>query len=318
MVRPLKAAIIIGSEGQDGRLLFDRLRDDGWIVLGVGRNCARASSGRPEFFDIANINEVARVFEQMDPHAVFYLPAVHASADTSIDEGNDLLFRRSLDVHVQCAVNFLEVMSARRSDAAFFYAGSSHVFAGAKVERQTELTPLAPDSIYGITKAAGIQACRFYRSRKGVRASAGILYNHESHLRGPGFVSQRIANAAVRAARGGNEKLALGDLSACVDWGYAPDYVDAMIRISELPDADDYIIATGQPHTVREFVEEAFDYVGLDWQDFVIEQPSLLTRRPNSLVGDYTRLSERIGWHPTISFRELVRRLVDHADNDAA
>ncbi|HEY0243450.1 MAG TPA: GDP-mannose 4,6-dehydratase [Gemmatimonadaceae bacterium] len=318
MVRPLKTAIIVGSEGQDGRLLFDRLRDDGWIVLGVGRDCARVSSGQPEFFDIASIIEVARVFEQMNPDAVFYLPAVHASADTSIDEGSDSIFRRSLDVHVQFAVNFLEVMSVRRSDAAFFYAGSSHVFAGAKVERQTELTPLAPDSIYGITKAAGIQACRFYRSRKGVRASAGILYNHESHLRGPGFVSQRIVNAAVRASRGEGEKLALGDLSACVDWGYAPDYVDAMIRISELPDADDYIIATGQPHTVREFVEEAFECVGLDWHDFVIEQPSLLARRPSPLVGDYTRLNERIGWHPTVSFRELVRRMVDHARKNAA
>ena len=109
MVRPLKTAIIIGSEGQDGRLLFDRLRDEGWLVLGVARDGASVSYGRPEFFDIASKNEVARVFDQMNPQALFYHPADHVSSDTSINEEEDSLFRRSLDVHVQYAVNFLEV-----------------------------------------------------------------------------------------------------------------------------------------------------------------------------------------------------------------
>jgi GDPmannose 4,6-dehydratase len=293
--------------------LFDRLSTDGWSVLGIGRSTARSNHGRAEFFDIASFTHVATALEGFNPDAIFYLPAVHASSDASLDERDDLLFQRSLNVHVQHAVNFLEAMSTRKTDAAFFYAGSSHVFAGAYADRQSEDTPFAPESVYGITKAAGIHACRFYRARKGVRASVGILYNHESHLRPESFVSQRIARAAARASLGMPEKLTLGDLGACVDWGYAPEYVDAMVRISHLAAADDFIIATGQPHSVREFVKEAFDYVGLRWQDHVIERPSVLTRRSPTLIGDYRRLNERTGWQPTLPFREMVRKLVDQA-----
>jgi GDPmannose 4,6-dehydratase len=125
-------------------------------------------------------------------------------------------------------------------------------------------------------------------------------------------------SAAVRAARGEKEKLVLGDLGACVDWGYAPDYVDAMVLISELPDADDYIVATGEAHSVREFVEAAFEYVGFDWREHVVERPSVLARRSPTLIGDYRRLNERTGWRPTISFREMVRTLIDKAGTSAS
>lgn len=317
MAGKLKKAIIVGSEGQDGRLLFDQLCGSGWHVLGLGRTSARSSNGPAEFFDIANPDDVRKSVDNLDPDAVFYLPAVHASSDTTIDEADDVLFRRSLDVHVQHAVHFLEAMSDLGSGAAFFYAGSSHVFAGAKSERQNEDTPLAPDSIYGITKAAGISACRFYRSRRQVKASVGFLYNHESHLRPATFVSRKIVTAAVKAARGGNDRLELVDLNACVDWGYAPDFVKAMIMISELPDAGDYIIATGEPHSVREFVEEAFGYLGLDWRQHVVERPAHAPPRSRTLVGDPRRLRERTGWRPTLSFREMVRAMVDHEAGNA-
>ena len=122
--------------------------------------------------------------------------------------------------------------------------------------------------------------------------------------------------AAIKAARGERAELALADLSACVDWGYAPDYVNAMVLISELPDADDYIIATGQPHSVREFVEEAFEYVGLDWRHHVVERPSLVPHRSPTLVGDYRRLHERTGWQPTLSFRQMVRAIIDQVERN--
>ena len=312
----LKKAIIIGSEGQDGRLLFDQLSHSGWSVLGLGRNSARSSTGPAEFFDIASRQDVRESITELKPQAVFYLPAVHASSDTMLDEPDDALFRRSLDVHVQYAVNFLEAISESRSDAAFFYAGSSHVFAGTKSPKQNEQTPLAPESVYGITKAAGINACRFYRSRKRVRASVGFLYNHESHLRAGSFVSNKIVTAAIKAARGERVELTLADLNACVDWGYAPDYVNAMVLISQLPDADDYIIATGEPHSVREFVEEAFEYVGADWKQHVVERPSPAPHRSPALAGDYRRLHERTGWHPTLSFRQMVRAIIDQVERN--
>lgn len=296
--------------------MFDQLCGDGWSVVGLGRNSARSNRQPAEFFDIASRDEVKRAFDALNPDAVFYLPAVHASSDAPKDETDDTLFQRSLSVHVQHAVHFLEAMSERGSDASFFYAGSSHVFAGSGTETQNEDTPLVPDSIYGITKAAGIHACRFYRSRKRVRASVGFLYNHESHLRPAGFVSQRIVRAAIKAGRGEREKLVLADLSAYVDWGYAPDYVKAMILISDLPGADDYVIATGKPHSVQDFVQEAFECVGLDWRDHVVEEPSRPIRRSPTLVGDYRRLHERTGWRPSLSFREMVRTLIAHGERN--
>ena len=298
-------------------MLFDRLAGDGWSVLGLGRTSARSSSGAARTVDIADRTDVRTMFDEWSPDVVFYLPAVHASSDSATTESDDLLFERSIGVHAQYAVNFLEAISNRGSGTAFFYAGSSHVFAGANADRQTEDTPIVPESIYAITKAAGIHACRFYRSRKGVRASVGILYNHESHLRPDSFVSQRIVKAAIRAAGGDKCKLELGDLSACVDWGYAPEYVEAMILITELPDANDYIIATGQSHSVREFAESAFECVGLDWRDHVVEHPSILSQRSRTLVGDYRRLHERTGWEPRISFRGMIRKLIDQAGQHA-
>ena len=246
------------------------------------------------------------------PRAIYYLAAVHGTSEAETPQ-DDELFASSLAVHVQYPVNICEAISASASAASFFFAGSSHVFAGSSMERQDESTPMTPESVYGITKAAGIEAMRFYRKKRGVRASVGILYNHESHLRAAGFVSRKIAIAAARAARGSREQLVLGDLSAQVDWGYAPDYVDAMIRIACANEPDDFVVATGKPHTVRDFVDEAFRHAGVDWAELVVEKQSLLARRPSRLVGDSTKLRERTGWEPRLSFREMVHSLVDHA-----
>lgn len=316
MAATLKRAIIVGSSGQDGQLLFDQLQGDNCAVLGIARMSTKRSGECTPHIDIADRIQVRKALDDFHPDAVFYLPAVHASA-TGQHESDGSLFERSVAVHLQYAVNFLEAISASHSDAAFFYAGSSHVFAGAKSERQTENTPLVPESIYGITKAAGIQACRFFRTHRKVRASVGFLYNHESHLRPDGFVSQRIVKAAVSAASGDRSKLILGNLNACVDWGYAPEFVDAMVRIAKLPQGDDYIIATDRLHSVREFAEEAFACVGLDWRDHVVEQPDILSRQSVTLVGDYQHLRERTGWKPRVSFQDMVRMLVDRAGANA-
>ncbi|HUQ20776.1 MAG TPA: GDP-mannose 4,6-dehydratase, partial [Gemmatimonadaceae bacterium] len=164
-----------------------------------------------------------------------------------------------------------------------------------------------------ISKAAGVHTSKFYREAHHVRASVGFLYNHESPLRGPSFVSQRIASGAAAIAAGLQQTLTIGDLSARTDWGYAPDFVDAMIRIARRPDADDYIIATGEAHTVEEFVEAAFARVGLDWRDHVTEDRSLLTRTSPARIGNPTHLKTSTGWEPTVTFKELVEILVDAA-----
>jgi GDPmannose 4,6-dehydratase len=180
--------------------------------------------------------------------------------------------------------------------------------------RQDESTRFAPRNAYAITKVAGAHACALYRERYSLHVSVGILYNHESPLRGPRFVSQRIVRGAWRARREPGYRLKLGSLSAVVDWGYAPDYVDAMVRIVSHPVPDDYVIATGEPHTVREFVEIAFARLGLDWREHVEEEASLVTTTSATLIGDSTKLRARTGWSPTVGFEQMVDILLRAAE----
>jgi GDPmannose 4,6-dehydratase len=176
---------------------------------------------------------------------------------------------------------------------------------------QDENTPLRPFSPYGITKTAGVQLCRMYRDSHGVHASVGFLYNHESPLRKSNFLSTRIVRSAVEISRGRRTKLVLGDLSARVDWGYAPDYVEAMIRILQLNSADNFVISTKESHSVEEFVEVAFTHLGIDWRQHVEVQPSVVVKRFIELVGDNAKLRAATGWSPSVSFQGMVRLLVE-------
>jgi GDPmannose 4,6-dehydratase len=194
-----------------------------------------------------------------------------------------------------------------------FYAASSHIFGTPESDRQNEETPLRPNSAYGISKAAGLQCCQLYRRQKGIFASTGILFNHESPLRKPSFLSQKIVHGALRAERDPAYKLVLGDLEARVDWGYAPDYVDAMYRILQLPEASDFVVASGELHTVREFAQAAFGAVGLDWRRHVETDARLLNKISHPLRGDSGKLRSATGWTPTVSFVELVTGLVQEA-----
>jgi GDPmannose 4,6-dehydratase len=275
----------------------------------------RSTTRSPETVDIFSYASVVDAVRAWQPSAVFYLAAEHGSSENRSAEGDSTLFRKSLRVHVEGVVNFLEALATSASDSSLFYAASSHIFGSPDVDVQDENTPFKPDSVYAITKTTGVHACRYYRMYRNVRASSGILYNHESPLRQGEFISQKIARAAVAISRGNGTELVVGDLAATVDWGYAPDFVDAMVRIAESAPADEYVIATGEPHSVREFVEIAFSHVGLDWQEHVREDRSVLTRGSRARLGNSARLRERTGWQPSLSFSDMVRRLVDAARN---
>ncbi len=306
-------AIIVGSEGQDGRLLFDRLVGDDWNVIGIGRQSIRDSSGRES--GRIDIRDQAAVFDLVSiasPDAVFYLPAVHQSSEGAQAQDDAALLRRSWEVHVSGLVHFLEAI-ANPGNGSLFYASSSLVFGDPDRTPQNEATPIRPGNIYAITKAAGMNLCRYYRTHRRVRASSGILFNHESPLRGQSFVSQKIARGVAAIRAGHQRQLVLGNLEAEVDWGYAPDYVDAMVRISALPVGDDYVIATGKAHTVQEFAAIAFAHAGLEWRDHVVEDGNLLTGKYHSRVGDARRLRDATGWKPSVTFADMVRRLVDAA-----
>jgi GDPmannose 4,6-dehydratase len=297
-------AVIVGSAGQDGQLLAETLNSLGYEVVGLKRDS----------INMMNPTEVNKLVSDIQPNEVYFLAAHHhSSEETCGSEGE--LFRESFNIHTIAVVNFLDAIANHSPASRFFYASSSHIFPPAENEMQAEDTVPRPEGVYAITKVSGMLVCQHYRNTKGVFASAGILYNHESPLRTKRFVSRKIASAAARIAREGSGSLTLGNLEAKVDWGYAPDYVDAMRRILQLSKPADYVIATGEPHSIREFAEIAFDHLGLDYSQYVKTDPQILSRTSLVRVGDSSRLRKDTGWKPTISFAEMVRRLVDAEAN---
>jgi len=308
----MKRAIIVGADGQDGRILFDRLRNEGCAVLGIARTSVRSTEpSAPVSIDITNRDRVQATVAEWQPDEVYYLAAFHHSSQDSVGGDTGALFEKSHAVHVRGLLNFLDAIKEARSATRLFYAASSLVFGKAGADVQDERTPMNPNCIYGITKASGIHCCRFYRTACGIHASTGILYNHESAYRKENFVSQKIIRGAREIAAGKRDRLTLGDLSAKIDWGYAPDFVDAMVRILSLPEPDDFIVATGQAHTVLEFVEIAFGRLGLDWKAHVVEDRSLLQRKRSVLIGDASKLRAATGWKPSVTFEGIVERLLE-------
>jgi GDPmannose 4,6-dehydratase len=194
-----------------------------------------------------------------------------------------------------------------------FQASSAEVFGDADEVPQTEATPYRPRSPYGAAKAFADFLVASFRARHGLHASCGILFNHESPLRPREFLPSKVAHGVAAIASGAEHELVLGDLDARRDWGWAPDYVEAMWRMLQQDEPGDYVLATGEAHTVRELVEAAFAHRGLDWREHVRVDPSLVRAETRTLVGDPSKARERLGWRPTVSFEELVRRLVDAA-----
>jgi GDPmannose 4,6-dehydratase len=310
----MKRAIIVGCNGQDGRILFEQLQARDYALIGIARDGTRLVNAQgPHHVDILEPADVDSLVRQFQPEHVYYLAAVHHSAQESIRLDARQLFEASYQVHVRGLVNFLQSMSTRCPQGRLFYAASSHVFGDPAQKPQNEQTPLNPTCIYGMTKTAGIHACRYYRRSQALHATVGILYNHESSYRRPAFVTQKIVRTAMRVSQGFGGKLVVGDLAAMVDWGWAADYVKAIIQMLDLPYADDIVVATGAPHSVQDFVEEAFTQLGLRWQEHVEEDPTLVPRGHRDLVGDSSKLRMLTGWRPSISFGEMVSTLLQGA-----
>ncbi len=296
-----RRAIIIGSNGQDGQLLSAHLRSKDYEVVGVSRTT----------HDIANPTQVEELVGSVKPDEVYYLAAHHHSSEAAPDLGKVLL-ERSFSVNVLSFGYFLQALAEHRPQCAAFYASSSHVFLGHGSGKLSEASEKRPGSIYAITKFAGMQVCDHYRLQHGLNVSAGILFNHESSLRTPNYLSKRIARAAASIFREGGGTLSLGSLGATVDWGAAEDFVDAMHRMLQLEAGDDFIVATGVPHTVADFAEIAFRHVGLDYRNHVEVNPARMTRAPEIRIGNPSKLMQATGWKVTIPFDEMVVRLVEH------
>ncbi|MFA5088101.1 MAG: GDP-mannose 4,6-dehydratase [Candidatus Omnitrophota bacterium] len=310
----MKKAIIVGCAGQDGRILFDYLSGQGYSLAGIDLDGVRTEEkGLPGSVDISSPKDVEEITRLFQPDEVYYLAAAHhSSEDLTGQDGR--LFEKSLSVNVLSLVNFLDALRRYSNCSRLFYAASSHVFGRPARRIQDETTPYNPRCIYGITKAAGAHACHFYRDKHHIPASVGILYNHESPLRARKFVSQKIVHAAIAIKKGRQDTLVLGSLDAVIDWGYAPDYVEAMYKILQYPHPEDFIVSSGSTHSVGDFVKEVFGYLDLDWKKHVQEDPGLITKeKRNNLRGDSAKLRKLTGWRPKVSFSEMIKIMVNEA-----
>jgi GDPmannose 4,6-dehydratase len=315
----MKRALITGITGQDGSYLSELLLDRGYEVHGIVRRVALED---PEHrlwrllplknrlhlhaASLESLPSLYRAFQAVKPDECYHLGAQSFVAYSFEDEFS------TLNANINGTHHVLAALRDCTPDCRFYFAASSEMFGKVATTPQTEETAFHPRSAYGISKVAGFHLTRNYREAYGIRASSGILYNHESPRRGFEFVTRKITSHAARIKLGLAQELKLGNLEARRDWGHAREYVGAMWLMLQQDTPDDYVIATGEQHTVREFAEAAFSHLGLDYRNHVVVDPQLL--RPadvETLLGDTSKAKQKLGWSYRGTFKELVHEMVE-------
>jgi GDPmannose 4,6-dehydratase len=315
----MKTALITGIGGQDGSYLAELLLEKGYRVHGIE---LPSFSAKPEslpnlthllgtvtvhFGSMVDEKFVRLVLDEVQPDECYHF-AASSFVSYDFDEETSILNNNVTSVHT-----LLSCLKKLTPKCRIFFAGTSEMFGQAESTPQNENTPLHPRSVYGISKVTGYHLVNYYRLHHGSFACTGFLYNHESVRRSPAFVTRKITSTVAKIKLGLETKLVLGNLDAKRDWGYAPDYVNAMWLMLQQEVPVDYVIATGENRSVREFVETAFNRVGLGYQDYV-EVDSRFYREAEkvSLCGDSSRLQKVLGWQRQKSFSEIVEEMVDH------
>ncbi len=331
-----KKALVTGITGQDGSYLAEFLLNKGYTVLGIVRRSSSFNTGRIDHLienystdkfdfyrgDITDVNSLVSVLKQIEPDEIYNLAAqshVKVSFDMPV---------YTFDTVAGGTLKLLEAVRSLGLKCKIYQAGSSEMF-GSSSPPQAENTPFRPQSPYAVGKVAAHHLCMNYREGYNMWITNGILFNHESPRRGETFVTRKITRAVARIKLGIQDKLYLGNLNAKRDWGYAPDYIEAMWLMLQQDEPDDYVIATGQSYSVREFAEAAFRYAGFDliWEKEKLEEEGIDAEsgrvligvdpryfRPletESLLGDATKAKEKLGWKPKTSFEKLVKIMVD-------
>ena len=315
----MKRALITGITGQDGSYLAELLLDKGYEVHGVVRRVAiedpehrlwRILHLRDRLHlhaaSLESLPSIYRVFQTVKPHECYHLAAQSFVAYSFEDEFS------TLNANINGTHHVLVALRDCTPECRFYFAASSEMFGKVAEVPQNELTRFHPRSAYGISKVAGFDLTRNYREAYGIKASSGILYNHESPRRGFEFVTRKITSQAARIKLGLTKELRLGNLDARRDWGHACEYVLAMWLMLQQDEPEDYVIATGEQHSVREFAELAFAYLGLDYRDHVVVDPQF--QRPadvETLLGDASKARKKLGWKYGVTFKELAHEMVE-------
>ncbi|MDA7670574.1 GDP-mannose 4,6-dehydratase [Verrucomicrobia bacterium] len=322
----MKKALITGITGQDGSYLAELLLEKGYEVHGMLRRTSTFNRQRidpiynnPEinqgrfhlhYGDLADSPSIYKLMEQIGPQEIYNL-AAQSHVKVSFENPE-----YTSDVVATGTLRLLEANRQTGVMARFYQASSSEMFGKVRETPQTELTPFHPRSPYGVAKVFAHQMTVNYRESYDMHASCGILFNHESPRRGENFVTRKITQSVAKISKGLQDKLILGNLDAKRDWGYAKEYVEAMWLMLQQETPDDYVIATNETHSVRDFLEIAFEHIGKDYNDFV--EVSSAYYRPaevDLLIGDFSKAKEQLGWEPKTSFADLVKLMID-ADLD--
>jgi GDPmannose 4,6-dehydratase len=314
-----RKALITGITGQDGSYLAELLVAKGYEVHGLVRRVAledpghrlrRITGARDQIMlhagSLESFPSLFQVVRQTQPDECYHLAAQSFVSYSFDDEFS------TLNTNINGTHYVLAALKAAAPQCRFYFAGSSEMFGKVEEIPQTETTHFHPRSAYGISKVAGFDLTRNYREAYGLHASSGILFNHESARRGFEFVTRKITAGAAAIAAGKADQLRLGNLEARRDWGHAPDYVEAMWMMLQQDTPDDYVVATGETHSVREFCEMAFSLVGLDYREYVVADPALY--RPaevDVLVGNAAKARKALGWCSRTDFQSLVRMMVE-------
>ncbi len=315
----MKTALITGITGQDGSYLAEFLLSMGYKVHGIVR---RVAIEDPEHrlwrirhildkivLHAASLESFASIFNVVDkvkPHECYHLSAQSFVSYSFEDEFS------TINTNINGTHFVLAAIKQRAPQCKIYFAASSEMFGNARETPQNESTPFNPRSPYGISKVAGFNLTQNYREAYGLYASSGILFNHESPRRGYEFVTRKVTNTVAKIKLGLAKELRLGNLEAKRDWGYAGDYVKAMWLMLQQERPEDYVIATGEAHSITDFLEIAFSYVGLEWKDYVVIDG--IFHRPaeiNELKGDFSKAKKKLGWEPKVSFKELVQMMID-------
>ena len=310
-----KKAFITGITGQDGSYLAELLLEKGYDVHGLVRRSSSFNTWRIDhirdrialhYGDLVDQHSLARTLQKVGPDEVYNLAAQsHVKVSFEMPE-------YTADVTAAGVLRLLDAVRDVGLQARVYQAGSSEMFGLVQETPQTEKTPFYPRSPYGCAKVFGHWVAVNYREGYGMHVSNGILFNHESPRRGENFVTRKITMGLAAIKKGQAQDLRLGNLDAKRDWGFAKDYVEAMWLMLQQPTPDDYVVATGETHSVREFLEEAFSYVGLRWQDYVkVDEKYFRPAEVDLLLGDPAKAQRALGWKPKVGFKELVRLMVD-------
>lgn len=315
-----KRVLITGITGQDGSYLAELLLEKKYEVHGIVRRVA-AENPQHRFWriwhikdqlklhpgDIQNYARMIEIFDEVKPNECYHLAAQSFVQESFFDEHS------VFDINIRGTLHVISALKKRAPECKFYFAGSSEMFGKVEETPQSETTKFHPRSPYGITKVTGFEMTRSVREREGIFACSGILFNHESPRRGLEFVTRKITDAAARISLGLQDKIELGNIDAKRDWGFAGDYVEAMWLMLQADEPDDYVVATGETHSVAEFLAESFEIAGLkNWKRHVVSDVKSHIRpaEVELLVGDSSKARVKLKWRPKVDFRHLVEMMV--------